>query len=105
VRTVVLALVVLLFPFLAWSQDPKSQAPDLKLQHEADVTQKLFERTTQDHEQCKRDWADIWVQARQLSMAYQKLHQEMQALKDAKGKGEVSPAVQEEQPLGQGATP
>jgi hypothetical protein len=82
-----------------------AQESDLQRQHQADVTQKLLERTTQDHEQCKRDWADIWVQARQLSMAYQRLDQEMKALKETKTKEEASAVGQEAKPPGNGATP
>lgn len=95
----VLGALLLVFP-LAWAQDV-----DMKLQHQADMTQKMLERTTQDHEQCKRDWADIWVQARQISMAYQKLHQEMETLKAAKVKEEIPVTGQEEKPPGNGGTP
>lgn len=80
-----------------------AQEPAINVQHQLDVTQKLLERTTQDHEQCKRDWADIWVQARQLSIAYQRLHQEMEKGKQDVPKAEVS--KEEEKPSGNGATP
>jgi hypothetical protein len=93
-----LVLGVLTVPLMTLAQEP-----DLKLQHQADVTQKLLERTTQDHEQCKRDWADIWVQARQLSMAYQRLDQELKTLRQAPPKDESS--GQEAKPPGNGATP
>jgi hypothetical protein len=95
-----LVIGLLLVPLLAWGQEP-----DLQRQHQFEMAQKLLERTTQDHEQCKRDWADIWVQARQLSMAYQKLHQEMQALKEAKGKDEIPAVPQDPAPPGNGGTP
>jgi len=94
-----LVIGLLLVPLLAWGQES-----DLQRQHQLDMTQKLLERTTQDHEQCKRDWADIWVQARQLSMAYQRLSQEMEKLKLPAPKEEPPPPAQE-QPPGNGGTP
>jgi hypothetical protein len=81
-----------------------AQEPPLPVQHQFDVTQKLLERTTQDHEQCKRDWADIWVQARQISLAYQQLRQELEKMKQ-EALPKTTPPREEETPSAQGTTP
>jgi hypothetical protein len=81
-----------------------AQEPPLPVQHQFDVTQKLLERTTQDHEQCKRDWADLWVQARQISLAYQQLRQELEKMKQ-EALPQAAPPRAEEPPSAPGTTP
>ena len=79
---VVLLLVV--FSLLVAQEGVIGQSPpERPIEERLDMTRVLLERATQDYDRCKNDLADLWVQARKLSLDYQQVVKERDALKPA----------------------